>query len=168
NSLTSAGHYITCIGYVQNQYTLIFNDPYGNKNVSYPSANGAGAYYDWPGYNNGYQNLNGADRYVYARGTVAANTNWGSYWDLNGATAGAGTAPSGTWDSTSTNWSSSANGTVATGPWAGQNAIFSAGSDATGAYTVSVSGTQVVAGLFVEAGTPTFSGGQLYFLGTGS
>ena len=90
NSLTSAGHYITCIGYFQNQYTLIFNDPYGNKNISYPGTPGAGAYYDWPGYNNGYQNLNDAWRYIYARGTVAANTNWGSYWDLNGATAGAG------------------------------------------------------------------------------
>ena len=168
NSLTSAGHYITCIGYVQNQYTLIFNDPYGNKNVSYPSANGAGAYYDWPGYNNGYQNLNTAWRYIYARGTVAANTNWGSYWDLNGATTGAGTTPGGTWNSTSTNWSSSASGTVVTGPWAEQNAIFSAGSDATGAYTVSISGTQVVVGLFVEEGTATFTGGQLYFLGTGA
>ena len=149
--------------------TLIFNDPYGNKNVSYPSANGAGAIYDWPGYNNGYQNLNGVDRYVYARGTVAVNTNWGSCWDRNGATAGAGGAsPGGTWDSTSTNWSSSASGTVATGPWAGQNAIFSAGSDATGSYAVTISGSQVVVGLFVQAGTVTFSGGQLYFLGTGS
>ena len=168
NSLTSAGHYITCIGYVQNQYTLIFNDPYGNKNISYPSANGAGAYYDWPGYNNGYKNLTNVWRYNYARGTIAANTNWGSYWDLNGAVTGAGTAPSGTWDSTSTNWSSSASGTVATGPWAEQNAIFSAGSDATGSYTVSISGTQVVVGLFVQSGTPTFTGGRLYFLGTGT
>ena len=168
NSLTSAGHYITCIGYVQNQYTLIFNDPYGNKNISYPDNLGAGAYYDWPGYNNGYQNLVTVWRYIYARGTAAANTNWGSYWDLNGATAGAGPAPSGTWDSTSTNWSSSAGGTVATGPWAEQNAYFSAGSDSTGSYTISVSGTQVVANLFVQRGTVTFSGGQLYFLGTGS
>ena len=168
NSLTSAGHYITCIGYVTGQYTLIFNDPYGNKNISYPGWQGAGAYYDWPGYNNGYQNLNTAWRYVYARGTVAANTNWGSYWDLNAATAGAGTAPSGTWNSTSTNWSSSASGTVATGPWAEQNAYFSAGTDSTGSYTVSVSGTQVVANLFVQRGTVTFTGGPLYFLGTGS
>jgi Immunoglobulin domain/Peptidase_C39 like family/WD40-like Beta Propeller Repeat len=168
NSITTAGHYITCIGYVKNQFTLIFNDPYGNKNSgSYPSANGAGAYYDWPGYNNGYQNLNSVWTYIYARGTVAANTNWGSYWDRNAATAGAGTAPGGTWDSVSTNWSSSANGTVATGPWYEQNAIFSAGTDATSSYTVNISGTQVVGGLFVQAGTPTFTGGQLYFLGTG-
>src|ERR1017187_3102978 len=168
NSLTTAGHYITCIGYVVNQYTLIFNDPYGNKNISYPGWQGAGAYYDWPGYNNGYQNLNTVWRYVYARGTIAANTNWGSYWDLNGATTGAGAAPAGTWNSTSTNWSSSANGTVVTGPWAEQNAIFSAGSDSTGAYTVSVSGTQVVANLLVQRGTVTFTGGPLYYLGTGS
>jgi autotransporter-associated beta strand protein len=168
NSLTSAGHYITCIGYVQNQYTLMFNDPYGNKNISYPGWQGAGAYYDWPGYNNGYQNLNTVWRYVYARGTVAANTNWGSYWDLNGATAGASTAPAGTWDSTSTNWSSSTGGTAATGPWAEQNAIFSAGSDASGSYAISVSGTQVVANLLVQEGSVTFSGGRLYFLGTGS
>ncbi len=153
---------------MQNQYTLIFNDPYGNKNISYPDDLGAGAYYDWPGYNNGYQNLNTVYRYIYARGTVAANTNWGSYWDLNGATAGAGTAPSGTWDSTSTNWSSSANGTVATGPWAEQNATFAAGSDSTGTYAVSVSGTEVVANLLVQRGTVTFTGGSLYFLGTGS
>jgi autotransporter-associated beta strand protein len=168
NSLTTAGHYITCIGYVVNQNTLIFNDPYGNKNVSYPGWGGAGAYYDWPGYNNGYQNLNTAWRYVYARGTIAANTNWGSYWDLNGATAGAGTAPAGTWNSTSTNWSSSSGGTVVTGPWAEQNAIFSAGTDSTGSYTVSVSGTQVVANLLVQRGTVTFTGGPLYYLGTGS
>jgi autotransporter-associated beta strand protein len=163
NSLTTAGHFITCIGYVQNQYTLIFNDPYGNKNLGYPNDSGAGAYYDWPGYDNGYENLNTVWCYIYAQGAIAANTNWGSYWDLNGTTAGAGTAPSGTWDSTSTNWSSSASGTVATGPWAGQNAYFSAGSDATGSYTVSVSGTQVVANLFVLNGTVTFTGGQLYF-----
>jgi autotransporter-associated beta strand protein len=168
NELTSAGHYITCIGYIQGQYSLIFNDPYGNKNVSYPGKQGAGAIYDWPGYNNGYANLNGVDRYVYARGSVAANTNWGSYWDLNGATSGAGTAPAGTWDSTSINWSSSSAGTVATGPWAEQNAIFAAGADASGAYAISVSGTQVVANLLVQEGTVTFSGGRLYFLGTGT
>ena len=168
NSLTTAGHYITCIGYVRSQYTLIFNDPYGNKNIAYPGWQGAGAYYDWPGYNNGYQNLNTVWRYVYARGTVAANTNWGSYWDRNAATAGAGTAPAGTWDSTSTNWSSNANGTVATGPWAEQNAFFAAGSDATGSYSITVSSTQMVANLFVQEGTVTFNSGRLYFLGTGT
>ncbi|HOX59446.1 MAG TPA: immunoglobulin domain-containing protein, partial [Candidatus Paceibacterota bacterium] len=164
NDLTTSGHYITCIGYIQNQHSLIFNDPYGNKNVSYPGKAGAGAIYDWPGYNNGYQNLNTVYRYILARGTVSANTSWGSYWDLNAAATGAGAAPAGTWNSTSANWSSSANGTVATGPWAGQDAIFAAGTDATSAYTVSVSGTQMVANVLVQEGTVTFTGGRFYFL----
>ena len=42
------------------------------------------------------------------------------------------------------------------------------GPDSTGSYTVSVSGTQVVANLLVQRGTVTFTGGPLYFLGTGS
>ncbi len=55
--ITSSGHLTLTRGYVQGQHTLIFNDPYGNKNIAYPSYNGVNAYYDWPGYNNGYQNL---------------------------------------------------------------------------------------------------------------
>jgi len=56
--LTSAGHLTLAIGYLQDQHTIIFNDPYGDKNTpGYPSYDGAGAMYDWPGYNNGYQNL---------------------------------------------------------------------------------------------------------------
>lgn len=64
----------------------------------------------------------------------------GSYWDTNGATAGAGgTSPNGTWDSGITSWSSSITGTTATGPWIdGGTAVFSAGSDATGSYTVNL------------------------------
>jgi Tol biopolymer transport system component len=49
NSLTTAGHYITTIGYVSGQYTAVFNDPYGNKNTGYMNYNGAGVCYDWPG-----------------------------------------------------------------------------------------------------------------------
>ncbi|PKP20248.1 MAG: hypothetical protein CVU05_09560, partial [Bacteroidetes bacterium HGW-Bacteroidetes-21] len=57
NYLTS-GHLTLAIGYISGQHTLIFNDPYGNKNTpGYPSYDGAGAKYDWPGYHNGYQNL---------------------------------------------------------------------------------------------------------------
>ena len=71
NSLTSSGHYITCIGYVENQHTLVFNDPYGNKNTAgYPSYDGTRVFYDWPGYNNGYENLNTVHCYIYARGDV--------------------------------------------------------------------------------------------------
>jgi len=72
NSLTTAGHYITTLGYFDNQHTVIVNDPYGNKNTTgYPSYDGAGVYYDWPGYNNGYQNLNTVWCFIYCRGDLA-------------------------------------------------------------------------------------------------
>jgi hypothetical protein len=57
--LTAAGHLILAVGQVLDWHTLIFNDPYGNKNTpGYPSYDGKYARYDWPGYNNGYENLN--------------------------------------------------------------------------------------------------------------
>jgi hypothetical protein len=57
--LTTAGHLILAIGQVLNWHTLIFNDPYGNKNLpGYPNYYGKYSRYDWPGYNNGYENLN--------------------------------------------------------------------------------------------------------------
>jgi len=65
-SLTTEGHYVTCIGYVPGQHTLIFNDPYGNKNTGYPNKNGARVFYDWPGYNHGNQNLGTVHRIIYA------------------------------------------------------------------------------------------------------
>ena len=69
--LTTAGHYITAIGYYDNQYTAIFNDPYGDRNrPGYPNYYGAGAKYDWPGYNNGYSNLNVVGAFIYCRDTV--------------------------------------------------------------------------------------------------
>jgi PKD repeat protein len=60
NLLSTAGHLTLAVGYVIGQHTLIFNDPYGNKNDgSWGSLNnGKNSYYDWPGYSNGYQNLN--------------------------------------------------------------------------------------------------------------
>lgn len=96
------------------------------------------------------------------------NTNIGVYWDRNGATAGAGSSPSGTWDQSSSNWSSDPNGAATPGLWGTQTAIFSAGSDATNAYTVTVGGTVAVNNLVVRQGTVTFSGGQLNFIGFGS
>ncbi len=72
-SITSSGHYLVCVGYVQNQHTLIFYDPYGNKNVSYPSRDGRYAYYDTPGYNNGYANLKGVWRFIYGRAANPTN-----------------------------------------------------------------------------------------------
>jgi hypothetical protein len=66
-SLTSSGHYITAIGYMKKQHTAIFNDPYGNKNKGYKNYKGALSYYDWPGYNNGYKNLNTVHCFIYCR-----------------------------------------------------------------------------------------------------
>lgn len=58
NGLTTAGHIIAINGIGSENHTLISNDPYGNKNISYPSRSGKAASYDWPGYNNGNKNLN--------------------------------------------------------------------------------------------------------------
>lgn len=56
--LTGSGHLVLAKGIVGGKKTLIFNDPYGNKNTAgYPSYDGAGACYDWPGYNEGNVNL---------------------------------------------------------------------------------------------------------------
>ena len=85
------------------------------------------------------------------------------YWDTNGSAPGAGgTAPAGTWDSVTANWSTAASGNVATTTWtSGQTAIFSAGTDATGLFTVTLSGAQTAAGLTVEEGTVTLGGSGL-------
>ena len=73
NYLTSSGHLTLATGYVLNQHTLIFSDPYGDKNTpGYPSYDGQNAYYDWPGYNNGYQNLAGSSGNAYVAWTVRA------------------------------------------------------------------------------------------------
>ncbi len=92
--------------------------------------------------------------------SYASVTDTGTYWDLNGDVAGAGSAtPSGTWGADS-NWGTSPAGTGVTGPWTpGASAVFSAGDDATGAYTITVDGTQNVAGIGFEDGTVTVEGG---------
>ena len=56
--LTTAGHLVVAHGLGAEEHTLILNDPYGNKNQGYPNYNGKNVRYDWPGYNNGYKNLN--------------------------------------------------------------------------------------------------------------
>jgi len=59
NTLSTAGHLTLTVGYVNGQHTLIFNDPYGDKDtLTWPNYFGKNSYYDWPGYSNGYQNLN--------------------------------------------------------------------------------------------------------------
>ncbi len=80
--LTSSGHLVLAIGYKSGQYTLIFNDPYGDKNTpGYPSYDGDYVYYDWPGYNNGYVNLDATGNYGYVAWTVTARGTQPAYSD---------------------------------------------------------------------------------------
>lgn len=85
------------------------------------------------------------------------------YWDLNGGTAGAGgVSPGGAWNAADTFWNALSDGSGAVSAWtAGNIAVFSAGTDATGAFTVTVDGTQDIGGLLFEEGVVTLSGGTL-------
>jgi fibronectin-binding autotransporter adhesin len=86
------------------------------------------------------------------------------YWDINGVTAGAGgAAPAGEWNATNQFWNTNADGLSGTiAAWTpGVIAIFSAGADATGAYTVGVTGTHNIRGLTFQEGTVTLQGGTL-------
>lgn len=84
-----------------------------------------------------------------------------AHWDLNGGVAGVGSAaPAGTWNTANTNWNPAADGIGSTVSWlAGFTAVFAAGSDATGPYTVTVDGTQDIGGLTFEEGTVTLTPG---------
>jgi Tol biopolymer transport system component len=73
NLLTSAGHLTLAIGYVNGQHTIVFHDPYGNKNTgTWPNWTGQNSKYDWPGYNNGFQNLQSVAWTVTAQGSEVA------------------------------------------------------------------------------------------------
>lgn len=94
------------------------------------------------------------------------------YWDIDtidAAGAGGGGAPSGTWDTATTpNWNVNADGTGIPTTWTDGNlAVFSAGSDATGTYVVTVSGAPQASGITFEEGTDvTLNGGQVTLTGT--
>lgn len=85
------------------------------------------------------------------------------YWDINGPAGGAATnnvAP-GIWGIDNF-WSSSASGRQATTAWTpGQLAVFAAGHDAIGTFTVTVFGNQLVSSISFQDGTITLSGGTL-------
>jgi len=89
------------------------------------------------------------------------------FWDLNGNTAGSGVGTTtGTWDGTTANWNDLLDGTNTPGVWnPGNVAVFAAGTDSTGTYAVTVSGTQSVSGLRFEEGTVTLSGGTISLTG---
>jgi hypothetical protein len=86
------------------------------------------------------------------------------YWDIDGATAGAGGAtPSGTWDTTTANWNTSSAGTSdattfvsGTSTATAQTAVFCAGTDATGDYTITLGRNLSIYDLTVQDGNPTF------------
>ncbi len=81
--ITHSGHLTLAVGYVNGQHTIIFNDPWGNKNTAgYPSYDGADSYYDWPGYNNGYQNLDPDGSHGKVAWTLTARSSEPVYDDL--------------------------------------------------------------------------------------
>ncbi|MEK7949706.1 beta strand repeat-containing protein [Luteolibacter soli] len=101
--------------------------------------------------------------------SFAAATNL--YWDNNGATAGTTATPTGTWG-TSNFWNTDAAGgagTLSTVTTAADDVFFSAGTAATGAYTVTVSGARAAHSVTVEEGSLSFAGANTpsLTLGTG-
>jgi autotransporter-associated beta strand protein len=91
------------------------------------------------------------------------------YWDTNGTTAGAGTA-NGTWSTgggaANNRWNTisggGSGGTI--GKWtSGADAVFSAGTDNTGNFTVTLAANQNVSSITVEEGNPTFNNNSITF-----
>jgi autotransporter-associated beta strand protein len=86
------------------------------------------------------------------------------YWDLNGATLGSGaTGTAAIWNLSATNWNASAVGTGTPITWVNSTtssaAVFSAGTDATGAYGITISGT-------IQTNSVTFNNGVISLYGT--
>ncbi|MCC7375311.1 MAG: autotransporter-associated beta strand repeat-containing protein, partial [Verrucomicrobiales bacterium] len=92
------------------------------------------------------------------------------YWDVNGTTAGAGGAtPGGTWKTSggaNQNWGNAA-GTAVTDNWTnGDIAVFSAGSDATGSFTVTLASAPTADSVVIEQGDITFASSTLTLIGS--
>ena len=87
------------------------------------------------------------------------------YWDLNQGTAGVGGAtPSGNWDGTTQNWNTSitgGSGTYVATPGTGNDGTFTANSESTGNYTITLTGTQNAKSLTAKYGNATLHGGTL-------
>lgn len=88
------------------------------------------------------------------------------YWDLNSTTAGAGVTPTGSWSTSVANWNSVSGGTGSVGNWiSGADAVFSAGSDATGSYTVTLTANQNVGNITFEDGNALVTSNTLNLTG---
>jgi autotransporter-associated beta strand protein len=87
------------------------------------------------------------------------------YWDVNGSTAGAGGPnASGNWNGSDTNFNTSSSGgagTLVAAPTAADTVVFSAGSDATGTSTVTITGTAHAGQINFKDGTTSLTGGTL-------
>ncbi len=107
--------------------------------------------------------------WTYFMSLINADTNLtGTYWDVNKTTNGFGAAPTGTWGLSASNWNGTATGTGTPAIWVGPaNAYFSA-DNPTNAFQVTLTETQTVYSVQVLAGNPTFNGGGLNFIGTGT
>jgi len=81
------------------------------------------------------------------------------YWDSNGATAGAGATPTGIWG-TSTFWGTDSTGQTATTAYTvNSDVVFSAGTDAVNAYTLTLSAAQTANSItYNNAGASVWSG----------
>ena len=109
------------------------------------------------------------NRLIFAAATLAAANTFAQtlYWDTNGVIDGSGNA-GGTWDVGGTsNWSADSTGLSATTTWAdGNAAVFSAGTDGTGGWTVTVSGIVDPASItFAQNGSKTITGGNILTTG---
>ncbi|MES2438773.1 MAG: autotransporter-associated beta strand repeat-containing protein [Verrucomicrobiota bacterium] len=93
------------------------------------------------------------------------------YWDIDGLTEGGSgtTSATGNWNGTTTNWNSDPTGGpggtgILTGATTGSDILhFSAGTDVTGSYTVTASGTRPADSLVFEEGNVTLTGGTVDF-----
>src|ERR1035441_8718068 len=87
------------------------------------------------------------------------------YFDINGASPNSGVAANGSysWEDPGLFWSTDVNGAVTTGAWADGNvAVFSAGTDATGSYTVTAANPHTIAGMCM-----TNTSGTMFVNGAG-
>ncbi len=102
--------------------------------------------------------LSAATAIVVSFATASNSQAASAYWDIDGTNPGSGGAtPGGNWEDA--NWSTAEAGDAATASWiSGDTAVLSAGSDATGSFTLNLSSANTIGGLTVQEGSPTISG----------